>query len=71
MTGTRRVIFPAVRGNMPSRKASDLRHQDAATLTAAVGLGLAEAVRVTAGWSRRRLLDTALTLAYLNRRDQP
>lgn len=69
MTG--RHVFPAVRGNMPSRKEADLRHQDAATLTAAVGLGLAEAVRVTAGWSRRRLLDTALTLAVLNRRDQP
>ena len=47
----------------PSRTARNLRPLEAATLVRAVQVSLDEAAMLTAGWSRRQLIDVALTLA--------
>lgn len=49
-------------GVQPSRSTADLRPDDAARFAEAAQYGLEAAAAVTAGWSRRQLIDVALTL---------
>lgn len=47
----------------PSRTAKDMRADDARALIDAARVSLDHAVVLTAGWTRRHLIDVALTLA--------
>lgn len=49
----------------PSRTEGDLRIMEAAEFSRAARSDLEAAVVLTAGWSRRQLLDVALTLALM------